>query len=58
MLTFISQCYPIQKVVENIAMVLFFIWKVESHPTHADNFSHEGKKEGKLRLAYEVKTNF
>ena len=31
---------------------------MESLPTHDDNFSHEGKKEGKVRLAYEVKTNF
>ena len=41
-----------------IAMVLLFEWKVGSHPTHAYNFSHECKKEGKVRLAYVVKTNF
>ena len=31
---------------------------MKSHPTHSYNFSHEGKKEGKVGLAYEVKTDF
>ena len=31
---------------------------MESLPTHDDNFSHEGKKEGKVGLSYVVKTNF
>ena len=31
---------------------------IKSHPTHTYNFSQEGKIEGKVRLAYEVKTNF
>ena len=58
MVSFVSQCYPIWKVVEMKATVLYFIWEVKSLPTHDDNFSHEDKKEGKVRLAYEVKTNF
>ena len=32
------------------AMVLFLQKKLESQPTHADNFSHEGKKDGKVGL--------
>ena len=31
---------------------------IKSHPTHTYNFSQEGKIEDKVRLAYEVKTNF
>ena len=31
---------------------------IKSHPTHTYNFSQEGKIEGKVRLAYEVKTKF
>ena len=49
-LTFDSQWYPTPKVSEIEATVLYFIWEVKSLPTHEDNFSHEGKKEGKVGL--------
>ena len=58
MVTYVSQCYPIQKVIQIVATVLDYIWEVITFPTHSYNFSHEGKKEGKVGLAYEVKTNF
>ena len=31
---------------------------MKSQPTHDDNFSHEGKKGGKVGLAYRIKTIF
>ena len=57
-ISFEIQWDPTPKVSEIEADVLYFIWKIKSQPTHTDNFSHEGKKEGKVRLAYVVKTNF
>ena len=50
MVSFVSQQYPIQKVLQIKAIVLYFMWKIKSLPTHDDNFSHEGKKEGKVGL--------
>ena len=41
---------PTPKVSEIEAYVLYFLWKIKSLPTHADNFSHEGKKDCKVGL--------
>ena len=41
---------PTPKVSEIEAYVLYFIWKIKSHPTHTYNFSHEGKKDSKVGL--------
>ena len=49
-ISFEIQWDPTPKVSEIEANVLYFIWKIKSLPTHDDNFSHEGKKDGKVGL--------
>ena len=51
-ISFEIQWDPTPKLSQIEANAFYFIWKIKSQPTHDDNFSHEGKKGGKVRLAY------